>query len=1029
MKIIIRASVAVGPKTSGPTFAWPSAPLTGNSTNLLVSSTYGNGAYTASASSFYTAGNEAFRAFDKITDDSNIWNTGTNSYAANTPYATATSFYQTTVGGTVYNGEWLDIVLPSSIVLSRYSLNSRSNSAFYAQSPSSWIIAGSNNGGSTWALVDSQSLKPFTYASQTQTFIISGNSSSYNEYRIIIQAVSASYQSYGSVAEWILYGALSTSSAAAPTIPNPSFEILGPNPAGVNLSSSGTGAMWAIDTYSSNVWIPGWIASGSGANTGLAYGLGWNGTIWTPNPLNGTYVLLMENPSAFTMSTTVTGLTPNTLYTITGYFALKPNLGPTALTLSVNGTSLLSYSVISPAWIPKQVTFLSGPSTTATLEITNNGNNLYADNLYIVTPTSVSYPPAALTSNTLTTLSGQSYGNGNYVATCSSIFGAGYEVFRAFDKTTNIWHNQFAFYNILTGLYTGTHSGTTVGGNVVYGEWIDLLLSTPLILTSYSIQARGDQYYTETPAKWLIVGSNNGGYTWTIVDQQISVGTSAGTTNTFKVAPSQSYYNEYRIVIQGTSIPAGGGFTSIAEWILYGIEPLLYQLGLTFSIYNGYFADNVNSSVFSSANLIISGTASNLTDINTATNNYNLNGINGGTTFSIVHYGKFLCTLTGTWTWSLNSDDAAYLWLGSTADSGYTTTNTTVKYPGSHGMAGPITGPIAMTAGVYYSIRVMFGQNTGGYGLQVGFTPPGGSIITNGSGYYYSSIDFPPQDVLYTFTTFTFTNAGATSGTGPTYAQTQSSYGTGWWNNISYFNVGKTSLYTSIFPNGTTGYQIWTVPKTGAYNITIAGAGGSSGTGYPGGSGVVFTKSNYNLTKNDILIICVGQVGTSIGGGGGTFVYNYTLSTLLFVAGGGGGWSSTGGGSTQPGGNANTETSGGGGGLGGAGGTGGNGGAGGEAGGGGGYVTNGTGNSLGRSFINLGTGTGGGGFGGGAGQGSNYGGGGGGGYSGGGGGGNGGTYNPGAGGGGGSYDITVPSGPVSGTATNNGMGYVIVTAV
>lgn len=719
--------------------AYPPVGLTGNSTTLS-GQTYGNGSYVAYSSSNY-ASSEGYRTFDKT--QISLWSSATQSYNSNTPWATASTLYSTTVSGTAYNGEWVDILLPSSTVLTSYSLTSRTDAQWY-QSPSAWLIAGSNNGGSTWALVDSQSLKPFTSASQTQTFIVSGNTTTYIQYRIIIQAVSASYQSYASIADLVLYGALSAGTSAAPTIPNASFEVLGTNPKAINLSSSGVGAMWAADTYNSNVWLPGWTASGIDANIGNGYGLGWNGTNFTPNPISGTYALLMESIYPFTMSTTITGLTPNTIYTIKGYFALKS--GSPVVTVSVNGTSLLSYPVTSSMWVPKQIAFLSGPSTTATLAITNSGNQVYADNLSILAPISVAYPPAALTSNTLTTLSGQTYGNGNYVATCSSIFGTGYEAYKAFDKTTDMWHNQFSPYSATTGLYTGTTYSTTVGGTLVYGEWVDLLLPTPLILTSYSIQARGDQYYTETPAKWLIVGSNNGGSTWTIVDSRSSVASGQGLTQTFKVGPIQSYYNEYRIVIQGTSIPAGGGYTSMAEWILYGVEPLLYQLGLPFSIYNGYFGDtvnsdgrndNVNSSVFSAANLIVSGIASNLTDINTATNNYNLNGINGGSTFSTVHYGKFLCTVTGTWTWSLNADDAAYLWLGSVADSGYTTTNTTVKYPGLHGMSGPITGTISMTAGVYYPIRIMFGQNGGGSGLQVGFTPPGGSIITNGYGYYH----------------------------------------------------------------------------------------------------------------------------------------------------------------------------------------------------------------------------------------------------------------------------------------------------
>jgi hypothetical protein len=283
----------------------------------------------------------------------------------------------------------------------------------------------------------------------------------------------------------------------------------------------------------------------------------------------------------------------------------------------------------------------------------------------------------------------------------------------------------------------------------------------------------------------------------------------------------------------------------------------------------------------------------------------------------------------------------------------------------------------------------------------------------------------------YPFTTFTFTPAGATGISGPT---SLASYGT------SYPGYGTSYALTL-----SGGVQLWTVPYSGDYTITVAGAAGGSVLTTPTpGNGAILTLTT-SLNIGHVIKIMVGQKGTNGdnasaaggGGGGGTFVYNNTTSILIAAAGGGGGASCTGSGayvSTMNGKNAALVTSG----LSGyanssgqwQGGSGGSTGAGGGAGSdlyggaGGGYSGNGVGGAL--SFLNGGTGVGKGGFGGGGGEGLG-GGGGAGGYSGGGGGGaNKDNLGGGGGGGGGSYDIT---GAYSGAVTNSGTGYVTVTKV
>lgn len=200
---------------------------------------------------------------------------------------------------------------------------------------------------------------------------------------------------------------------------------------------------------------------------------------------------------------------------------------------------------------------------------------------------------------------------------------------------------------------------------------------------------------------------------------------------------------------------------------------------------------------------------------------------------------------------------------------------------------------------------------------------------------------------LYSFSSFTFTNATVIGRTGPTQAQLLGAYtGSATWTTSS-------ANFTS-----SAGIQIWTVPADGQYRIKAAGAQGSDPTATKGGRGAI-VEAIFTLVKGDKLSIVVGQtapVGNatrldkSSPGGGGTFVVasgSNATGSIYLIAGGGGG---TGTGTRPTGSDANLGTSGRAGRLGGAGGTNGNGGsvpAGSGFGAGAGFLTNGGGGTTG----------------------------------------------------------------------------------
>lgn len=123
-----------------------------------------------------------------------------------------------------------------------------------------------------------------------------------------------------------------------------------------------------------------------------------------------------------------------------------------------------------------------------------------------------------------------------------------------------------------------------------------------------------------------------------------------------------------------------------------------YSEGIWKDTYTGYFNDDPDWF---------------LTATKTGTGVPLLTAISAGSipeTTSIEFRGYFKPTVSDTYTFYTTSDDASYLWIGEIARSGYNTGNALVNNGGLH---GPVeqSGSIALSAGVYYPIRVQAGNN------------------------------------------------------------------------------------------------------------------------------------------------------------------------------------------------------------------------------------------------------------------------------------------------------------------------------
>jgi hypothetical protein len=135
---------------------------------------------------------------------------------------------------------------------------------------------------------------------------------------------------------------------------------------------------------------------------------------------------------------------------------------------------------------------------------------------------------------------------------------------------------------------------------------------------------------------------------------------------------------------------------------------LTYTAGLYKTTYTGYFADNV--SFFVTATPTTFGTNPATSVQTTAISELNSGD---GDNFSCQWLGYFKPTTTQTYTFYTSSDDASYMWIGTNAQTGFTTANATVNNGGAHGVVEK-SGTASLTAGVYYPIRIQFGESGGG---------------------------------------------------------------------------------------------------------------------------------------------------------------------------------------------------------------------------------------------------------------------------------------------------------------------------
>jgi hypothetical protein len=436
---------------------------------------------------------------------------------------------------------------------------------------------------------------------------------------------------------------------------------------------------------------------------------------------------------------------------------------------------------------------------------TNNGGWVHVLNLSLFAANSVVssrlvYPPAKLTANT-TTLTGQPYGNGTYIASSGTVTPTG-NLFNIFDNdpTTEF---RFYDYNVNTGVYIGGIT-TTVSSVTQTGSWVQIQLPNAIRLTMCSMTT----LYPYAPRSFVIAGSNDG-TTWvSLYDTTDTSSWVSGNSVQNIQVNAKVKYNYYRFIVRRVGVLDnlyGQDICIIYSWVLYDSDvntPKGLIDGLTWK----YFINNnpPPSVSFYTTNTYI--------NINTCIDTRNLTKITGGHViensatynFAIEMFGYFRANITGTWTFSLSSDDGSYLWIGANALVGYTYSNQNIGTPSPNTAA---TYTVTLLAGVYYPIRIHYQKATArNANLTFYFTPPNGVPTYNGSGYFFSSTGTNsayPAESAKVIKDLTGTNTDGTyyinvNGTStPTYCLMNDMYDGGGWMMLMKATTGSTFQYSS----------------------------------------------------------------------------------------------------------------------------------------------------------------------------------------------------------------------------------------
>jgi hypothetical protein len=768
--------------------------------------------FNAKASAFYDSSADplsynAGKAFDKTL--STFWHGIDSAY--NTSTGVYTGSATTTAGGITYSGEWIQTRLNSATRLKSYTITPRQSIDYARTSPRSFVLLGSND-ETTWTLIDDRTSVTNWYYSP-KTFDIARTPVAFVYFRLVTREV-GNLTSGGTAQRTVILSGWELNALSNTISENAGTKYpIGPlNSEYPSVALSSTSESLSSQTYGNGLYII--SASSNHGSSGFspfrAFDKAWGENCWHSDN-TGKY---NTSTGAYTgsESTTVDG---------SAYAGewLQIQL-PTLIKLSAYRLQQRQgYNQLAQTW---KVVGSNDGTNWRTLDTRTNVTDIgvQSDGRDFTVNSTTAYSIYRIIGNVaqntagafvvgewrlfaVTEIPGKELGCGEYIATASTSFSPSENQFKIFDQSiaSGNWTNASQLYN---PNYTGAVT-TTVSGVSYSGEWVQLQLPNQIILTSYFLYHANDR----RPVDFVVAGSNNG-TTWTLLDSETGANVSSGqafsTSNLGK-------YSYFRLIVTKNAL-TGGDFLSITEWSLYDSSISMSAIagkskglvdGLTWKFEDGYMNDT--PSYFDTNGYAKIGRTSDLTSLTTATNGY-YTSAQTIDTYSLEFVGYFRPSESGIHTFYTISDDCSFVWLGTTALSGYTTANALVNNGGARAAQMRSGNTAYLVAGTYYPIRIQFGESSGGQSMKMYFKTPNGTTIENGYGYFFSSIGTNsayPAESARVIKDLTNTNAdgiyyiNCNGNSEPTYCLMNDKYDGGGWMMMMKATRGTTFQYTANY--------------------------------------------------------------------------------------------------------------------------------------------------------------------------------------------------------------------------------------
>ena len=486
-------------------------------------------------------------------------------------------------------GEWIQIQLPYSLLISGYRILPRSGYA--GQFPKNWYMVGSND-GSNWYVIDYE--VNISVASNTNNYYNYGNSygnkNYYSYFRIIIMSISGvgstsgialseiNLQGTGKPLEYYINTYELPSYNAVPTMTSTSTTITGNMPAILNGTYNTSASTIYSATYDS--YIPfstsGFWNSSDGIYNGSGSYTGIKSTITNIGSISGEWIQIKL---PYSLSLTGYSMLPRTNFYIyqfpKSWYLVGSNDGTTWYAIDYQNYTTISY-----------ITYYSGNSygnknyynyfRIIVVNITSNGggngttiSTIKLQGTGITTIYDLTYTETipVLSSDTVTLSSKiPSILNGTYIASSSSNFNDSYKPYMCFNNSnTQIWQSS-SLYNSVenAGIYIGSVTTIiTTPNSTISGEWIQIQLPYSLSLLGYTFLPRSG-FLSQYPKKWYLVGSNNGS-TWYAIDYQSESTATAVTYYSYGNSYGNTiFYKYFRVITTATNNDRSGANNVVA---------------------------------------------------------------------------------------------------------------------------------------------------------------------------------------------------------------------------------------------------------------------------------------------------------------------------------------------------------------------------------------------------------------------------------------------------------------------------------